>query len=60
MQPQLIEEAVGALVSEVIIKSPVTDLRIDVTSNLAAQCGITLPGYIRSDPEPPTSVSAVR
>jgi hypothetical protein len=52
MQPQLIQEVVCALVPKVIIKSPVPHLGVDITSNLAAQCGVTLPGYIRSDSEP--------
>ena len=41
-----------ALVPEVIVKSPIPDLRIDIASNLATHCGVTLPGYIGSDAEP--------
>ena len=41
-----------ALVPEIIVKCPVSYLGIDVTSNLAAQCGVILPGYIGSDSKP--------
>jgi hypothetical protein len=50
-EPKLIE-ITAALVTEVIIKCPVTDFRIEVTGNLTSQREIALPGYIGSDAEP--------
>ena len=52
IEPQLVKEIVIALVPEIIVKCPVSYLGIDVTSNLAAHCGVTLPGYIGADPKP--------
>jgi len=52
MEPYLIEEVVVALVPEIIVICPVPDLGIDISSNLAPQCGVTLPGYIGSDSKP--------
>ena len=51
LQPKLIDEVVGTLISEVIVKCPVPDLGIDVTSDVAAHRGVSLPGNIGSDPE---------
>ena len=51
LKPQLVKEIVIALVPKIIIKSPVPHLGVDITSDLAAQCSVTLPGDIRSDSE---------
>ena len=49
LQPELIEEIVGTLVPELIVKGPVPDLGIDVTSDVATYRAVTLPGNIGSD-----------